>query len=90
MTRHPDGDSKRSGSSDQNLRMDLGQFAAGFGVAILLYLAVAVGIGALSIWVLYTIIWRGVRRGLREYYGGQLDAARTVDQIRRSPGPRDW
>jgi hypothetical protein len=30
----------------------------------------------------------GVRRGMREFYAGQLDVARQIDGIRR--GPRDW
>ena len=42
---------------------------AGFGlVALIVYLVITVGIIALSIWITYTIIWRAVRRGLKEYY----------------------
>jgi hypothetical protein len=70
--------------------MDLGNLVAGFGVAAVVYLAVLAVIAMLSVWLLYQIIWRAVRRGMREFYAGQLDVARSVDTIRRGPGPRDW
>jgi hypothetical protein len=42
---------------------------AGFGfIALIVYLVLTVGIVALSIWITYSIIWRAVRRGLREYH----------------------
>lgn len=37
-------------------------------IPILLILAAILGI-VLLIWVIYTIVWMGVRRGLEEYYG---------------------
>ena len=70
--------------------MDLGDLLAGFGVAVVVYLAVLAVIAVLSIWLLYTIIWRAVRRGMREFSDGELGVARSIDTIRRSPGPRDW
>ena len=51
--------------------MDSSDFAgiAGLGlIALVIYVAVTAGIVALSIWITYTIIWRAVRRGLREFY----------------------
>ena len=70
--------------------MDLGNLVAGFGLVLVVYLAVLAGAVVLDIWLTYTIVWRAVRRGMREFYAGQLDVARSVDTIRRSPGPRDW
>lgn len=37
-------------------------------IPILVFVAVVVGV-ALLIWVIYTVVWMGVRRGLEEYYG---------------------
>lgn len=52
-----------------------GEFAAfaGLGIVFLLiYLAVSAALIALGIWITYTVIWRAVRRGLREFhYPGQ-------------------
>ena len=42
-------------------------------IVLILMLIVMVGLTALWIWVLYTIIWRAVRRGLREFYGYPRD-----------------
>lgn len=42
---------------------------AAFGViGFILWLVFTVGIIVLSVWIGYTIIWRAVRRGLREFY----------------------
>ena len=42
---------------------------AGLGIiALLVYLAITIGLVILSVWITYTIIWRAVRRGLREFY----------------------
>ena len=44
--------------------------AVGAGIIGVLIAAVfSVGVLALSCWLLYAIIWRAVRRGLREYNG---------------------
>ena len=51
--------------NDPNL---FGAFA-GFGIiAVVLYLLFMAGVIALSVWLTYTIIWRAVRRGLREFH----------------------
>ena len=38
-------------------------------VSFILALLFAIGSVALSCWLLYAVIWRAVRRGLREYNG---------------------
>ena len=38
-------------------------------VGFVLALLFAIGVFALACWLLYAIIWRAVRRGLREYNG---------------------
>ena len=38
-------------------------------VTFVLALLFAIGVFALTCWLLYAIIWRAVRRGLREYNG---------------------
>ncbi len=38
-------------------------------VGFLISLIIAMGVFALFCWLLYAIIWRAVRRGLREYNG---------------------
>lgn len=53
------------------MNTDNGAFAAfaGFGfIGFLLALVIAVGVVWLQLWILYTVIWRGVRRGLAEFY----------------------
>lgn len=42
---------------------------AGFGiVAIIFFFIVYAGLLVLMFWLLYTVIWRAVRRGLREFH----------------------
>ncbi len=38
-------------------------------VSNVIAIVVAVGVFALVMWVLYSVVWRAVRRGLEEYYG---------------------
>lgn len=47
---------------------DLSGIFAGGLVVTLLSVLVYGGVIALSIWISYTIIWRAVRRGLREFH----------------------
>lgn len=35
----------------------------------LITIAIVLGAAAFVLWLLYTVIWRAVRRGLREYHG---------------------
>lgn len=47
---------------------DFSGLAAGGLLLILLSVVLYAGVFALSIWITYTIIWRAVRRGLREFH----------------------
>lgn len=66
--------------------------AAFAAIPILVIVASILGI-VLFIWVIYTIVWMGVRRGLEEYYGpGEYRGftpppAREVDDA--APAARD-
>lgn len=51
-----------------NFSPDFGPLAAAGIVGFVLWLAFTAGVIAVSIWLTYTIIWRAVRRGLREFY----------------------
>lgn len=68
--------------------MNIGGMLSSIGVGLAIYFAATLLVMALGLWLAYTLIWRAVRRGMREFYAGQLDVARQVDVIRR--GPRDW
>ena len=58
-------------------------------IAFVISLLFSAGAIALSIWITYTIIWRAVRRGLREFYHPRgTPTGSTAGQ--RQPGPRDW
>ena len=50
---------------------DLSGLFAGGIVMIIISVLIYAGVVALSIWITYTIIWRAVRRGLREFHGPQ-------------------
>lgn len=55
-----------------------GTLAAGGTAALIffiIWIAVLIGLAALGLWLTYTVIWRAVRRGLREYF----DAPGTAD-----------
>ena len=58
-------------------------------VGIVLYLVLLAGITALSIWIFYTIIWRAVRRGLREFHNPAVKSGRQNTQ-QFSGDPRAW
>ena len=56
--------------------MDLiGSSDAAWALVPLLFLVLWVALVALTfalvVWILYTVIWRAVRRGMREFYGVQ-------------------
>ena len=38
-------------------------------LSLVIGVVVSAGLFALVVWVLYSVIWRAVRRGLEEYYG---------------------
>lgn len=58
----------------------------------LVYLALMAGAIALGVWITYTIIWRAVRRGLREYHYPGVRFGKSAQSLRSSPGgnPRNW
>lgn len=42
---------------------------SGFGfLAIIIYVVISVGLFLIVLRILYAVIWRGVRRGIREYH----------------------
>ena len=43
-------------------------FAALGILSFVLWLVFTAGIIVLSVWITYTVIWRAVRRGMREFY----------------------
>jgi len=45
-----------------------GPFAAAGIIGLVISLLLSAGAIALGIWITYTIIWRAVRRGLREFH----------------------
>lgn len=47
---------------------DFGPFAAFGLIGFIVWLVFTVGIIVLSVWIGYTVIWRAVRRGMREFY----------------------
>lgn len=47
---------------------DFSALAAGGLIGLLLSLLLSAGAIAFSIWITYTIIWRAVRRGMREFH----------------------
>ncbi len=60
--------------------------AVGAGiVGFLIAVVLSIGIFALFCWLLYAIIWRAVRRGLREYNGEMrnFSAADFIGMSRR-------
>ena len=43
--------------------------ASGVGIiAIIIYVVVSIGLFLIVLRILYAVIWRGVRRGIREYH----------------------
>jgi len=38
------------------------------GTVVLLFIAIEIAVVGLTIWITYTIIWRAVPRGLREFH----------------------
>ena len=72
--------------------MDLGGVVgtiAGAGVAaVVIGLLLLAGWMALWLWIAYTIMWRAVRRGMREFNASPVASLRQPAQNMR--GPRDW
>ena len=70
------------------------------GILTLITVAIVLGAAGGVLWLLYTIIWHGVRRGMLEFSHSQLAPsapAATWHHARRVPvggvpdyPPRDW
>lgn len=68
---------------------DLSPIIGASTIVIVLYLAVTAALVGLSIWILHTIIWRSVRRGLHEFhYPGAKIGTRSPQQFLGDP--RAW
>lgn len=65
--------------------IDFGAFA-GFGIlAFVIWLVFTAIIIVLAIWIQYTIIWKAVRRGMREFHYGGKHAPQVVQQQAVAP-----
>jgi len=51
-----------------DINPDISGIFAGGIIAIILSVVLYAAVVALSIWIAYTIIWRAVRRGLKEFH----------------------
>lgn len=61
------------------------------GILTMVTVGVILVIVALALWLLYTVIWRAVRRGMQEFDGAQLAAARGVPAVVVPDfPPREW
>jgi hypothetical protein len=49
------------------------------GIMTLITVGVVLGLAAFVLWLLYTVIWHGVRRGMQEYAYARLAAAQAMD-----------
>ncbi len=49
------------------------------GIMTLITVGVVLGLAAFVLWLLYTVIWHGVRRGMQEYAYARLSAAQAMD-----------
>ena len=58
--------------------MDLGNLLSSLGALFFIWLGLTAVAVTLGLWLLYTIIWRAVRRGMREYRLGEDAIARTA------------
>lgn len=72
----------------ENYEQIFGVGLTAFLVLVLLYVIVSAATVALAIWVTYTIIWRSVRRGMREFYG--LGPYRKGMAPPPLPGASNW
>jgi len=49
------------------------------GIMTLITVGVILGLAAFVLWLLYTVIWHGVRRGMQEYAYARLTAVQAMD-----------
>ena len=58
------------------------------GIMTLITVGVVLGLAAFVLWLLYTVIWHGVRRGMQEFAYARLSAAQAMDAAPRVAAPR--
>ncbi|MBN9152175.1 MAG: hypothetical protein J0H56_12265 [Micrococcales bacterium] len=59
---------------------------AGFGIlAFVIWLVVTALIVWLAIWIQYTIVWKAVRRGMREFHYGSKDGPQQISGYTAPP-----
>ena len=60
------------------------------GIMTLITVGIVLGAAAAALWVLYTVIWRAVRRGMREYHrvSPPIPVPDAASRVLR-PAPRD-
>jgi hypothetical protein len=49
------------------------------GIMTLITVGVVLGLAAFVLWLLYTVIWHGVRRGMQEFAYARVAAAQAMD-----------
>ncbi len=55
---------------------------AGLGIVfVIIYLVVTALLIVLAIWIQYTIVWRAVRRGMREFHYGGKEAPQALPPV---------
>ena len=61
-------------------------------ILVVWYLLLTIGLAALGLWITYTVIWRAVRRALREFhYPGIKMKGLSAQSVPRDPAdPSDW
>ena len=55
------------------------------GIMTLITVGVVLGLAAFVLWLLYTVIWHGVRRGMQEFAYARLTAAQAMDAAPAMP-----
>lgn len=59
---------------------------ASFGIlAFVIWLVVTALIVWLAIWIQYTIVWKAVRRGMREFHYGSKDGSQQISGYTAPP-----
>jgi len=57
------------------------------GIMTLITVGVVLWVAAFVLWLLYTVIWHGVRRGMQEFAYARLTAAQAMDTASPAPEP---
>lgn len=70
--------------------MDIAGALTNGGALILIYIALIAAAVIFEIWLIYTIIWRAVRRGLREHDLNPTGTKGPRREERYRGNPRNW